>query len=192
MGKKDQQHTSPPLIFNSYQIRSGRGVRQPDRSGDAGPRALASIQSSPHTEPLPSFTTSRRTLRKREMCSVVVVVPNVFVHQPPQMEFISYDHTVEQIPTAVANPALRNAALPGTAEAGSFRLDAQSLDCTDHFIVKVRGPVKDQVLRGGVVGERFPQLLRNARTARMSGNVQVQNVPPVMRNNKEAVQQANG
>jgi hypothetical protein len=79
------------------------------------------------------FTTGRRSLIQRKMRSVVVVVADVLIHEALQMPFIENDHVVEQIPAAVADPALGNAVLPRTAEAGLFRLDAEALHRIDHF-----------------------------------------------------------
>jgi hypothetical protein len=69
------------------------------------------------------ISTRRRSLLKREMCPVVVVVTDVFVHQAFQMPFIENDHMVEQITVAVTGPTLGNAILPRTSVAGSLRLD---------------------------------------------------------------------
>jgi hypothetical protein len=43
---------------------------------------------------------------QRKMCSIIVVVTDVLVHQPPQMAFIQHDHLVEQISAAASDPAL--------------------------------------------------------------------------------------
>jgi hypothetical protein len=50
------------------------------------------------------------------MRPVLVVVADVFIHETHQMSFIQNDCMVEQIPTAVANPALCDAVLPWTSE----------------------------------------------------------------------------
>ena len=71
------------------------------------------------------------------MCSVVMVVPDVLNHQAFQITLIEDDHMIEQIPAAVANPALSNAVLPRTPEAGPFRLDTQSLDSTDDLFINL-------------------------------------------------------
>ena len=60
------------------------------------------------------FTTGRRPFRKFKMCSVVMVVPDVLIHQPFQVPFIENDHVVEQIPAAVADPPLGDTFLPWT------------------------------------------------------------------------------
>ena len=66
------------------------------------------------------LTTGRRSLRQREMRSIFVVVTDVLIHQAFQMTSIEDDHMIEQIPAAVANPALCNTVLPRTPEAGPF------------------------------------------------------------------------
>jgi hypothetical protein len=136
------------------------------------------------------LTTGRRSLREREMCSVAVVVPNVLIHQSFQMTSIEDDHMIEQIAAAVANPALSNPVLPRTPEAGPFRLDTQSLDGTDDLFIKVSRPIENQIPRGGIVGECFAQLLRNPRTVRMLGDVTMQNLPSVMCDDEETIENA--
>jgi len=69
-----------------------------------------------------------------------------------------------------------------------FGLDVQRLDCLDYLCIEIRGSVKDQELRRGIAGECFPQLLHNPGTGRMPSNFQMQDVPPGMRNDEEAVQ----
>jgi len=52
------------------------------------------------------MTTRRGTLLQREMRSIFIVVPDVFVHQPFRMPLIRHDHMVDQIAAPVANPGL--------------------------------------------------------------------------------------
>jgi hypothetical protein len=52
------------------------------------------------------MTTRRSTLLQREMRSIFIVVPDVFVHQQFQMPLIRRDHMVDQIAAPVANPGL--------------------------------------------------------------------------------------
>ena len=94
-------------------------------------------------------TSSGCSFAQGKMSSVLVIVPNIFGHQAFQMTLIQNNYMVEQIPTTITNPALSNAVLPRTPEAGSFGLEVQCLDGTDDLsIVEVRGPVKDQVFPG--------------------------------------------
>jgi hypothetical protein len=59
------------------------------------------------------------------------------------MPFIQYDHMIQQVSSAVANPAFGDSVLPWTAEAGSFRCDAEALYGTQDIDVEVCGTVKD-------------------------------------------------
>lgn len=91
-------------------------------------------------QPRRSFATCRGLLAEAKVRPVIVVVKDVFIHQPFQMPLVHNDHVVEQIPATTPNPAFCNAVLPGTAKAGSSRLDSKALYCADHiFIVGVPG-----------------------------------------------------
>jgi len=57
------------------------------------------------------------------MRSIFMIVAEVFIHQPSQMSLIHHDRMVDQITAAAANPALGNAVLPRTSEAGPLGLD---------------------------------------------------------------------
>ena len=78
-----------------------------------------------------------------KMCSVVVIVAHVFVDQTFQMALIQYNHMVEKIAAAIADPTLRDAVLPWGAKAGSFGLDAETLHGVNHFFIEVRPAIKN-------------------------------------------------
>jgi hypothetical protein len=84
-------------------------------------------------------------LRQPEMCSVVVVVPDVIGHQSLEMMFVEHNHMVEQIAATAANEALGHAILPGTSVAGPLGLDAKALHSFDYIAVKVRAAIEDQM-----------------------------------------------
>jgi hypothetical protein len=89
------------------------------------------------------------------MCAVVVVVTNVLVHQAFQMTLIEDNNMIELISAAIANPALGDAILPQASETGSFGLNAEALYAVDHLFIEIRSPVENQILRRGIIGERF-------------------------------------
>ena len=99
---------------------------------------------------------------------------------------------VKQIAAAVSYPALRNTVLPRTPEAGSPGLDAEVLDRVDNFFIEQRAAIKDQVARCGVVRKRLAQLLNDPSAGRVLGHIAVKDTPPVMRNDEEAVKNAEG
>lgn len=80
-----------------------------------------------------------------EICPVVVVVAHVFSHKTVKMFFVGYDGMIEQVASAIANPAFGDAILPRTSEAGSLRFDAEALDGADYLLTEVGRPVEDQV-----------------------------------------------
>lgn len=91
-----------------------------------------------------------------------------------------------------ADPTFGNAVLSRAAEAGQFWLNAEALQGIHHILVAVSTTVEDQVFWCGLVGEGFAQLLDYPFARRMSGHVEVQNAPPTVLDEKEAVQHAEG
>jgi hypothetical protein len=97
---------------------------------------------------------------------------------------------VEQIPAAVAYPAFRDAVLPWASEAGLLGLDAEALDRVNHFFIELGAAIKDQVTGRRVEWKCLAQLLDNPSACRVFGDIAVQDSPPIMRNDEEAVQNA--
>jgi hypothetical protein len=97
------------------------------------------------------FAACRSLLVQTKMCPVAVVVMDILAHQAFEMPLIEDNHMVEQFAAAVSDPALGDAILPRTAEAGSFWLDAEALDGIDDLFIELRAAIKDQVARRGVV-----------------------------------------
>lgn len=69
------------------------------------------------------LSSSGRSLVQSEMRPVVVVVVDIFFHQPVHMASVQHNDMIEQVLPVVSNPALGNAVLPRTAETGSLWLD---------------------------------------------------------------------
>src|ERR1019366_1157505 len=68
-----------------------------------------------HRSVLCSRSAHRRLLCQPEMCSVVVVVANIFGHEAFEMAFVENDDVIEQVSAAVADEAFGNAVLPRAA-----------------------------------------------------------------------------
>ena len=124
------------------------------------------------------------------MCSILVVVADVLFHKTFQVPFVEHDHMVEQIPAAVADKAFCNPVLPRTTETGSLRLDAEDLHRVDDFLIEVCTAIEDQVAGSRVVREYLAQLLNEPGAGRMPRHIEVQNTPPVMSNDEEAIENA--
>jgi hypothetical protein len=93
------------------------------------------------------------------MCSVHVVIADVFAHQPFEMPFIQCDHVIQQGSSTVTNPAFGDSVLPGTAETGSPRRDAEALYDAYDIVVEVCATVKDEITGYRVVGKGLAKLL---------------------------------
>src|ERR1017187_106168 len=141
-----------------------------DRRANSGSQIVAMMQtaepghgydSGTCFEILLCATTGRSSLRQGQMCPIVVVVTDVFIHQTFQMPFIHDDYVVEQISAAVVDPALCDTVLPRTSEAGPLGLDAEALRRVDDLFIEVRTSIKDQISAGWIVRECFTQLLNN-------------------------------
>ena len=138
------------------------------------------------------FAAIRYFLRQRKMRPVVVIITDVLAHKAFQMSFAENDRVVEDIPAAVADPALGHAVLPRTSETGPLRLDAEGLHRVDHFFIELRAAIEDQIAGCRVVRKCLAQLLDHPGTGRMLGHIPMEDSPPIMRDDEEAVQNAKG
>ena len=91
------------------------------------------------------LTSSGCSFVQRKMRSVVVVVTDVLVHQTRQVPLIEHDDMIQEVSSTIPAPALGNAVLPRTSEAGPFGLNTEALYGTHHLVIEVRGSVKDQI-----------------------------------------------
>jgi len=108
------------------------------------------------------------------------------------MPSVENDHMVEQIAAAVSDPTLGNTVLPGASEASSLGLNPEALDRRKYLFIEIRPTIKDQLGERGIKRECLAQLLRHPCTGRVSGHIEVQNAPPIMGDDEEAVQCAEG
>jgi hypothetical protein len=109
-----------------------------------------------------------------------MVVTNVIIHQAFQMPFVENEHRVEQIATAVSNPRLGDAVLPGAAKDAPLRLDAEALHAIDRLCIEAVAAIKDQVATRRVIRERLVQLLDDLGAGWMPGRVILKNASPVV------------
>ena len=117
-----------------------------------------------------------------------MVVADIFGHEALEMTFVEHDDMIEQVSPATADEAFRNAILPRAAEAGPLGLDSETLDRADTLLIEVGCAVEDQIFRGRVVGKGLAQLLGDPFTARMPGDAEAENAPPIMRYHEETVE----
>ena len=107
-----------PATVRKFVRRNGSGGEIVAMMEAAEPRYRHHILAQRGT--LLCLTTHRRFFRQRRMRSVFMVVTDVLTHEAFQMTLIEHDDMIEQVPAAVADPALGHAVLPRTAEAVRF------------------------------------------------------------------------
>jgi hypothetical protein len=172
-----------------------------DRSGGLSGKVIATMQTAKfwhRYDPATNlglarcFTTGRRSLRQRKMCSILVIIAYVLIHQPFQMALVENDHMVEQIAAAVADPALGDTVLPRTPEARLPGLNAEVPHRVDDFLIEVCAAIKSQVTGCSIVWKRLAQLLDHPGAVWMQGHVAVKDSPPIVRNAEESMEHAEG
>src|SRR5664280_1313710 len=137
--------------------------------------------------------TTGSVLPKSEMSPVLVVVTDVLIQQPSQMFPIQHDHMVQEISTYTANPALGNSVLPRTSKCGANRLAAHRLHGRDNIGTELCVPIEDQeALRLFAAFPSFVQLQLDPKGIGIASHVAVQDSTPVVADDEEAVQNAEG
>ena len=108
------------------------------------------------------------------------------------MLLVQNNHMVKQVAAAVADPAFGDSVLPRTSEGSSLVLDAEVFHGVDHFSVEAGAAIKDQTAGRRVVREGFAQLLNHSGAGQVLGHVVMQDSSPVMRDDEETVEDAEG
>jgi len=134
----------------------------------------------------------RCSLPESKMRAVLVVIPDVFREQTLQMAFIHRNDVIQQVSTAALNPTLRNSILPGTFEGGPNGSDLQSTNRCRDFQPIFPIPVKDQKPGCRPKRKRLPQLLNDPPARRVLRDVDVQDAPPAVADDEEAIDHAEG
>ena len=125
-------------------------------------------------------------LAQPKMRSVAMIVRDVLGQKPPEMTLVQCDDVIEQIATATADPAFRNTVLPGALDGGLEASNAHGANRRGNFQPVFCVVIEDKEPRSGLIGEGFSQLLYDPTARRMAGNIEVQDAPAIMANNKRS------
>jgi len=136
-------------------------------------------------------TSCRRLLRQTEMRPVIVVVADVLGHEALEVAFVEYDYMIEQI-AATADESLCYSILPRALECRTDRPHAENSCCFLNLSVEGCVPIENQIAWCGIVWECLPLLLRHPSARRMLGDVEVKDLPSVVRDHEKAVEHAEG
>ena len=132
----------------------------------------------------------RCSLLESEMRAVVVLVANIISEQTPQVAPVQSDHVIQQVTPAALNPTLRNSILPRTPQRSADALDFHRSDRSGDLRPILGVTIEDDEPWSRPKWKRLPQLLDGPQARRMAGNVDVQDAPPVVADDEEAVEHA--
>ena len=133
-----------------------------------------------------------RLFLKSIVCTIVMVVVDVFPDQTPQMPFVQNNHVVQQFPATTADPSLRQTILPGAAVACASRFCPARLQHLDYVFAELRIPIQDHVPVTAGVWKRLAQLLHNPLARGVLRGIEMKDPPPVVFDHEKAVQHAKG
>jgi len=117
-----------------------------------------------------------------------VVVADVVSQYPSQVSLIQNDHMIEQVPTHTPNPALGDTILPGTAKSSSDWFRAVMLDGRDDLSRELRVAIEDEEPGRMFISPSFTQLQYDPEGGWLTGHIDVQNLPPVVADDEETIQ----
>ena len=133
-------------------------------------------------------STAGRILPQSEMSPVFVVIADIVSQQPSQVSLAQNDHMIEQVPTHTSNPALGDAILPGTAKSSSDWFLAVLFDGRDDISRELCVAIEDEELVRLFISPSFAQLQYDPEGVGLTGHIDVQNLTPVVTDDKETIQ----
>jgi len=98
---------------------------------------------------------------------------------------IQGDHMIKQIASATSHSALCHTILPRAFERSSDRRKLHCRHGCKDFIAKLGVPIKDQELVHMLRREGFSHLLCNPKMSRVSGDIEVEDAPTIMRDDEK-------
>src|SRR5215469_4087064 len=122
------------------------------------------------------------------MRPVPMVVEQVGRHQSFEMPLIQDDHVVQRVASATSHPTLSNTVLPRTAKGRASWLASQVPHGRNHIGVKLCVAVEWQESLRLLVGPCFSQLLDYPKRMGISRHIAMQDLTPVVADDKKAVQ----
>src|SRR5205807_2710055 len=117
-----------------------------------------------------------------------MVVTDIVRQKPLQVAFTGRNDVVQQITPTTLHPPLCNPILPRTLDRGSNRTDVHRPYCDGNLQAILGVPIEDEKSRSRLIGESLPQLLNDPTTGGMSCDIEMQDTPPTVMDDKEAVE----
>src|SRR5579872_6115140 len=129
----------------------------------------------------------RRGLLQADVRAVFVVVGDVFTPKSPEMSIIQRDYLIEQFAANTADPTFRYSVLPRAPHTRANGFQATRLQKFEHVAAKLGVTVEQDVPVGTWKRQGFAQLLYNPIARRVLRDIEVQDTPATVLDDKEAV-----
>ena len=104
------------------------------------------------------------------------------------MSLIQGDDMVQNLPPATSDPSLRKAILPGCIHTCAFRLQTGCCEEAEHLRIELSVPIEEDVTIAARFWECLAQLLDDPFCGGMWRYVAVQNLAPLVLDDKETIQ----
>jgi len=121
-----------------------------------------------------------------------MVVPDIGTEQPLQVRFVKGNHVIQQLAAAASDPALGDAVLPRAADHRSDSPDVHGANGGGNFVAVLGVVVEDEKFDWRLVRKGFSQLLHDPDARRVTRDVEMENTPPIMTDDKEDVKHVEG
>src|ERR1035441_6323711 len=138
------------------------------------------------------WSTGWRILRESEMRPIFMVVANVLGQHPLEVLLIQDDHVIQQVSSATPDPALCHTVLPRTAKGRAGGMAPQVSHLRNHIRSELLVAIEQKESVRRHARPCLPQLLQDPESIRTPGQVETQNLSPVVADDEETVQDSKG
>ena len=135
-------------------------------------------------------TVVRRVFTQSVVSPVFMVIADVVTDQSAQVDRIEHDHVIQQISATAPHPTFGNPVLPRAEKGSSEDTNFQELQYLGHVGAIFLVPVQDQIFRRAFLWKSFSQLLHDPWAGRMLRSIEMEDSPPVVTNDEEAVKKS--
>lgn len=121
---------------------------------------------------------------------VFVIVGQIVTPKPPEMLLVQRDDVIEYFAACTADPALCDSVLPGASSNGANGANATGFQELENIAAEFAIPVEQDVPEGAGKRKSLAQLLHDPIARGVCRNIEVQDSPSIVRNDKKAVEGA--
>jgi len=132
-----------------------------------------------------------RVLAEQKMKTGSMVIREVRTQRSPQRVLAEDENVIQAFSSDRPDEPFDGCPLPRRPWSAENLIDVNDLDLPSEFFAENAVAITKQIFRCGIEGERFEYLLRCTLCRRMRCHVEVDDTPPVMRQNNEDVEDFN-